>query len=75
MNNESSDPAGGPAFPTPLSTVENGMTLRDYFAGKVLDASVNKIGTIMTRAQGEEVAKFSYQMADMMLAERSKINS
>lgn len=71
---------GGPAFPhldlyagagnsQPTPTQYNGMSLRDYFAGQALagylahpDSEIN-----MTF-----VAKWAYQYADAMLAERQK---
>lgn len=47
---------------------EHGMTLRDYFAAKALEA-------IFIKSENEPyfkaVAKISYQMADAMLKERS----
>ena len=67
---------GGPAFPFP-SDVENGepgdtgMTLRDYFAAKAMQA-------ILTREDGrftttlEFVGGKSYQYADAMLKAREK---
>ncbi len=47
-----------------------GMTLRDYFAAAALQGilanQVDEIGT------GSDMANLAYQMADIMLAERSK---
>ena len=54
------------AFPNPHRTDMTGMTLRDYFATKAMEA-------IMTRSPNtpfEMVAKFSYDMADAMLKAR-----
>jgi hypothetical protein len=68
---------GGPAFPTEAydldrkTTVrEEGMTLRDYFAAKAMPwvASDLPAGDNFQAL----VAKFSYKMADAMLAERNK---
>jgi hypothetical protein len=61
---------GGPAFPVGSEThpVDQGMSLRDYFAGQAL------IG--MLAAKGiyyDEVAvKNAYRYADAMLAERER---
>ena len=61
----SSKKAGGPAFPTG-NDYEKGMTLRDYFAIKVLQGLL---------ASGLDQPKFefarkSYEMADEMLKAR-----
>ena len=69
---------GGPAFPVPGFPDEeyfNGMTLRDYFAAKALSGVAAHIkGPIEkpgeTGAQAH--ARWSYQVADAMLAERAK---
>lgn len=64
---------GGPAFPE-LGNVghnsdwllDNGMTLRDYFAAKAMASLIgggHRAGLIASRA---------YEIADAMLAERSK---
>ena len=63
----SKDP-GGNAFPIPgLHEDEsfNGMTLRDYFAAKVL-CTENNVGCPATQA------KWAYEVADAMIAERAK---
>lgn len=69
---------GGAAFPRPTtvadgfieSQAQDGMTLRDYFAGQTLlgIVSINKYG----RYSPEDAAKDAYQYADAMLAERNK---
>lgn len=53
-----------------------GMTLRDYFAAAALPASIAKC--LATEANDGEtihqmLARRSYEMADAMLAERSKV--
>ena len=57
---------GGPAFPTVMvDKPEGGMTLRDYFAAKAMQALLGyEEGTLKNDA---EVA---YQMADAMLKAR-----
>jgi hypothetical protein len=65
---------GGPAFPTTKANYDNylgdvGMTLRDYFAAKAMQAE-------MTDGIHESdfawTAARAYKMADAMLAERNK---
>jgi hypothetical protein len=61
---------GGPAFPTkPGHWMEEGMTLRDYFAAKAMAAQI-----ATTYYSAKDVAKFAYEMADAMLAERRNEN-
>jgi hypothetical protein len=75
---------GGPAFPSTISHEEwdehkagylqrlypeAGMTLRDYFAAKAMHAALARMSAAWTY---EEIAKAAYDMADAMLAERSK---
>lgn len=63
------DNDGGPAFPceTP-NEIFSGMTLRDYFAAKAMQTLI--VETNLTSYA--EVVDHAYQMADAMLAERSK---
>jgi len=59
---------GGPAFPTPAHNLQNdGMTLRDYFAAKAMQA---KGFTVRPYDTTDEVAKDCYRMADAMLKAR-----
>ena len=65
---------GGAAFP--LSNAQNpgwadGMTLRDYFAGQALCGLLSKYNLNAPSDQGT-IAQMSYELADAMLAERSK---
>jgi hypothetical protein len=65
------DKKGGQAFPrTGFHKEQDGMTLRDYFAAKAMPwvASDLPAGDNFQAL----VAKFSYKMADAMLAERNK---
>ena len=64
---------GGPAYPTQTLNsncgvdyieYENGMTLRDYFAGQAL--------TTITAGYGYDRAKSAYKIADEMIKERNK---
>ena len=65
---------GGPAFPRPASPppatglewAEDGMTLRDWFAGQVL------AGISTSYADQQDEAAWAYSVADAMLAERAK---
>ena len=64
MNNDT----GGPAFPVPglnRGEFNNGMTLRDYFAAKVMQALIHK-------NYFDVAAKEAYQMADAMLEARKE---
>jgi hypothetical protein len=44
MNKET----GGPAFPIDWGDYSKGMTLRDYFAAKALQAFISRVGTSTT---------------------------
>lgn len=56
---------GGPAFPTVLiGKPEGGMTLRDYFAAKAMQALIQKLDT------RKNVATAAYGIADAMLETR-----
>ena len=64
---------GGPAFPIGSTPEEwgNGMTLRDYFAAKAMQAAA----TNPTGADGftfAERASWAYQQADAMIAARTQ---
>ncbi len=62
---------GGPAFPTTGVVIDyaisyDGMTLRDYFAAKAMAELIEK------HDLDKDVARFAYQIADAMLAERER---
>ena len=64
-----------PAFPkTPfieIGTPQNGMTLRDYFAAKAMQAFINRDEWQSTVGEiSGETAVNAYAMADAMLEER-----
>jgi hypothetical protein len=64
---------GGPAFPAnhfDLAENEHGMTLRDYFAVKAMQGMLSARNPILTKIA--DIAEGAYEMADAMLAERSK---
>lgn len=66
------DKTGGPAFPVntdvPLVMYEHsGMTLRDYFAAKAMQAILSR-----TPAGAEGVSEAAFIYADAMLKEREK---
>ncbi|MEI2684246.1 hypothetical protein [Erwinia aphidicola] len=70
---------GGPAFPTPATEWhghDEGMTLRDYFAGKALQGILSAgIGLNVGPSHAEEMegaAKTIYLMADAMIAARGE---
>ena len=57
---------GGPVFPTPAHNLNNdGMTLRDYFAAKAMQAMTNRF-----EANEGLLAIYSYKVADAMLKAR-----
>ncbi|MER1884673.1 hypothetical protein [Proteus mirabilis] len=74
------DKTGGAAFPIPatgLHGTHTGMTLRDYFAAKCMNADLSNsdeslagYGSQFTDAQLENFAVFYYRMADAMLKAR-----
>ena len=55
---------GGPAFPMQEGSIMNGLSARDWFAGQAL-AGCNS-------DDQELVAKWCYEMADVMLAVRNR---
>jgi hypothetical protein len=78
---------GGPAFPVlgteynsnyevrELTTVDSGVSVRDYFAAKAMQACVE--GHISHFGHDNhwppvDVSQYSYELADAMLAERAK---
>jgi hypothetical protein len=70
MSNEQDD--GGPAFPhSRLGSDSDGMTLRDYFAAKAMAAMLS-LEVVHANCGESELAKWSYQQADAMLAERNR---
>lgn len=69
---------GGPAFP---ADAQDGMTLRDYFAAKAMQAAYKAYMDEMRKDENSEmfrgdwesdIATFSYMMADAMLLERKE---
>jgi hypothetical protein len=62
---------GGPAFPSTedhgLNSGMPGMTLRDYFAAKAMQADISRVGHY---AHKGDPARLAYQMADAMLEAR-----
>lgn len=71
-------PENPPAFPYEVQTVvdgldggSGGMSLRDYFAAKVLPTIVQADWNT-DRYQWSQVASMAYDIADAMLAERER---
>ena len=56
------------AFPVP--NMNTGMTLRDYFAAKAMQAMI-KYGPWSDYVDMEQIARLAYQQADAMMAARS----
>jgi hypothetical protein len=66
---------GGPAFPshgTMGEVVCEGMTLRDYFAAKAMQAMASAPIGKFTHSTFSELTGSAYALADAMLAERAK---
>ncbi len=72
----SNKPTGGPAFPVPNLQDDpsfNGMTLRDYFAAKAMQAWLSDTKAEFYNPKMQEAAaKYSYMIADQMLKARLK---
>ena len=69
---------GGPAFPAmryEFGGKDDGMTLRDYFAAKVMQGIITAGkygGVIGVNGYEFSLAKMAYEVADAMIAEREK---
>jgi hypothetical protein len=66
---------GGPAFPAmhfDLAENEHGMTLRDYFAARAMDALITATINADTDWLFSNVAETAYNMADAMLKAREE---
>ena len=63
---------GGPAFPirSSESRLYTGMTLRDYFAAKVMQAFIGSAN--LNVFDDAAVARAAYTVADAMLSQREK---
>jgi hypothetical protein len=75
---------GGPAFPTEQGhnpdgtwnqTYESGMTLRDWFAGMALQHIPELLHANLVNKSAENIAEWSYQIADAMLAARKGVGA
>jgi hypothetical protein len=66
---------GGPAFPCKAYTglMQEGISIRDYFAAKAMQAYVQQelIRCKSGQSVDESLAQMSYEVADAMLAARS----
>lgn len=63
----------GPAFPKNFGVPNAGMTLRDYFAAKAMQAYLTDIDLIWDEATIISAVEKSYLVADAMLAERERV--
>lgn len=61
---------GGPAFPSLHAYPQGGMSLRDYFAGQTLAICLS--GGDEPPGTPKAIAWFAYQVADAMIAERTR---
>ena len=68
MNNSIND--GGPAYPTMYH--DNGMSLRDWFAGQALPVLISAytFSQVNNYVDHSEVIKEAYKIADAMIAAR-----
>jgi len=60
------------AFPNPNNTMQEGMDLRDWFAGMamqgiIMDGSLNSVEFAAKAPLGSEISKLAYQIADAMI--------
>jgi hypothetical protein len=76
-----SDKDGGPAFPIPTNQIwesKYGMSMRDYFAAKVMQGMiangdwVSRMAKRTGSAPAECTSVAAYEVADAMLLERAK---
>ena len=56
------------AFPITNNNINNGMTLRDYFAGQVLPTIAGRYENL--NQNHDYIARLSYDLADAMIAVR-----
>jgi hypothetical protein len=61
-----------PAFPTGtgVTPYQSGMTLRDYFAAKAMQAVISNLEEAFSPEEFNELSEVFYQMADAMLKAR-----
>jgi hypothetical protein len=66
---------GGPAFPshgTMGEVVQEGMSLRDYFAAGIMQALIGQVRTGDTEAMVQKLPQVAYRFADAMLEARKR---
>jgi hypothetical protein len=61
---------GGPAFPRPSMATDDGMTLRDWFAGQAMAGIMGNSGINHGIYPPDEAARNCYAIADAMLGAR-----
>jgi len=62
------------AFPNPNNTQQEGMDLRDWFAGQALMSMLSAVQDI-TESTPSTAARYSYKFADAMMKARSNENN
>jgi uncharacterized protein (DUF2267 family) len=72
---EFNKPTNPPAFPSSIDNGETikymlGMTLRDYFAAKAMQAVISNLKEAFSPEEFNGLSKVFYQMADEMLKAR-----
>ena len=68
----SKDNVGGAAFPTYKDSLYLGMSLRDFFAAKAMQAILSEDPDYHQKYEFIDLADFSYQCADAMLKAREE---
>ena len=69
---EFNKPTNPHAFPNPHRTDLTGMTLRDYFAAKAMQALLRQYPDHLMNSPASEVASDAYSMADAMMKAREE---
>lgn len=62
----------GSAFPNPVPSIDDGMSLRDYFASQALIGILGSRIGFLVDVGTDNAAEWAYHAADRMLAERQK---
>lgn len=70
MENKPNNPSAFPTHPD-SNIIDEGMTLRDYFASKAMQATINQMLSREYSAwEDDAVVEYSYRIADLMLKQR-----
>ena len=75
VSNEPAFPSGlmsDDSKPNEVSSLHNGITIRDYFAAKAMQAYIEAHNRPTSTSMRNEIVSLSYAFADAMLKERMK---